>query len=57
MRKVKNWQRCCPRVWSEMITALKSKLLESVRGHLRHNKYTVPSEKKIMKRVKVRQVL
>ena len=34
---------------------LKSKLLESARGHLRH-KYTVPPEKKIMKRVKVCQV-
>ena len=43
-------------VWSEVSTALKSKLLESVRGHLKHNKYTVPAEKKIMKRVKVRKV-
>ncbi|KAL5463740.1 hypothetical protein EMCRGX_G032667 [Ephydatia muelleri] len=38
-------------VWSDVSTTLKSKLLESVRGHLRHNKYTVPPEKKIMKRV------
>ena len=43
-------------VWSDVSTTLKSKLLESVRGHLRHNKYTVPPEKKIMKRVKVCQV-
>ncbi|KAL5493375.1 hypothetical protein EMCRGX_G014551 [Ephydatia muelleri] len=39
-------------VWSDVSTTLKSKLLESVRGHLKHNKYTVPPEKKIMKRVK-----
>ena len=32
---------------SDVSTTLKSKLLESVRGHLRHNKYTVPPEKKI----------
>ena len=32
-------------VWSDVSTALKSKLLELVRGHLRHNKYTVPPEK------------
>ena len=43
-------------VWSDVSTTLKSKLLESVRGHLRHSKYTVPPEKKIMKRVKVCQV-
>ena len=42
-------------VWSDVSTMLKSKLLGSVRGQLRH-KYTVPSEKKIMKRVKVCQV-
>ena len=35
-------------VWSDVSTTLKSKLLESVRGHLRHSKYTVPPEKKIM---------
>ena len=29
-------------VWSDVSTTLKSKLLDSVRGHLRHNKYTVP---------------
>ena len=48
-RTVMNWQRCCPHVCmrSDVSTTLKSKLLESVRGHLRHNKYTVPPEKKI----------
>ena len=35
-------------VWSDVSTTLKSKGLKSVRGHHRHNKFTVRPEKKII---------